>query len=485
MKKHRYLALLILTLALIVTGCQQAATPTATVTEEPTAEETSEEIVLTVVGLDGSPTKEFTMSEIHALPSYEGWGGWMTSTGRINAPEKYTGVPLTEVADLVGGLEPGTAVRVVAEDGYAMTISHDQIVNGDFIVYDPGTGEETTTDERLHVVLAYARNGEPLPDREDGNLRMMILNQDQTQVVDGHWSVKWVREIHIKSLEAEWNLTLTGAITEEMDRNTFESGAAPDCHETTWEDDHAMTWSGIPLWLLVGRVDDDNKHEGAAFNRDLAEQGYMVDIVAEDGYTVSLSSDRFAENDDIIVAHLVNSNPLDEGDFPLRLVGEGLEGREMVSQIVKIVVHPPEEIEETEEPTPEEEETEEPESAELPECDGALLIAGKVGESACWTMEDLQAMEIVERTVEHPKKGAQTYTGLLLNALLDVVEPQDDASTLVITAGDGYNAEVALSDVRACEDCLIGFHESGDLTGVMPGFDSFAWVKDVEIIEVR
>ena len=41
-----------------------------------------------------------------------------------------------------------------------------------------------------------------------------------------------------------------------MDKATFESGAAPGCHGTTWTDAQGHVWTGIPLWYLVGNVDD-------------------------------------------------------------------------------------------------------------------------------------------------------------------------------------------------------------------------------------
>ena len=158
-------------------------------------------------------------------------------------------------------------------------------------------------------------------------------------MTDGHWSVKWVTKLEVKSLGEEWSLHLEGAITEDMDRATFESGASPNCHGVTWTDDKAQDWVGIPLWLLVGRVDDEIKHEGPAFNDALADAGYTVDVVASDGYTVTFDSARVKRNNNIIVAYQVNGNPLPDKYFPLRLVGSDLQKNEMVGMIAKIVVH--------------------------------------------------------------------------------------------------------------------------------------------------
>jgi hypothetical protein len=132
-----------------------------------------------------------------------------------------------------------------------------------------------------------------------------------------NWSVKWVSKLEIKDLGLDWFLNLEGAVTEKMDRATFESGASPNCHGTSWTDEKAQEWKGISLWLLVGRVDDEIRHEGPAFNDELAKEGYTVDFVATDGYTVSFDAARINRNDNIIVAMSVNDNPLPDKYFPL------------------------------------------------------------------------------------------------------------------------------------------------------------------------
>lgn len=482
--------LIVMLMGLVLSGCSQP-TPEATeppVTEEPTEEvSASDEVVLTVEGIDGA-TQTLTMSELKELPAYEGWGGRVSSTGRITPPEKFKGVTLQTLADLVGGLQEDQAVRVVAEDGYAMTHSYNQVMNGDYIVYDPGTGDETTTDDPLRTVLVYEMNGEPLPEREDGKLRTYLLNSDRQQVTDGHWSIKFVNRVAIKSMAEEWSLYLEGTITEEMDRNTFESGAAPNCHQATWEDPDGQIWEGIPLWLLVGRVDDDNKHESDAFSDEMAAAGYDVDIIAADGYKVTLDIGTIVGNKSILVAYLVDGAPLEEKHFPLRLVGPALDKSEMVGQIAEIIANVEDVPVEPEAPMEEaepEEETDEGESAEGPACDGALNLYGNVNSAQCLTLNVLKALSPETLTIEHPKKGEQTYTGLRLNAVLDLAEPADDAEVVRLFASDGYNNQLFVNEIRACEDCLLAIGEDDVLSAVMPGFDTSFWVKDVVSIEVE
>ena len=61
-------------------------------------------VVLTVVGPKG--TEKLTMAELKAMPAVVGYGGIKNSVGIITPPTQYQGVKLSDVADLVGGIEP-------------------------------------------------------------------------------------------------------------------------------------------------------------------------------------------------------------------------------------------------------------------------------------------------------------------------------------------------------------------------------------------
>ena len=210
----------------------------------------------------------------------------------------------------------------------------------------------------------------------------------------------------------------------------------------------------------MGRVDDEIKHEGPAFNDPLAAMGYTIDVVASDGYTVSFDSARVARNDNMIVAYQVNANPLPEKYYPLRLVGSDLAKNEMVGMISRIKLNV--------------------EGMEIPSVEADLEIGGLVEKPLAFTEADLRAMEVVQISAEHPKSGMQDYEGVRLNALLEMAGVKGEATKLVLTASDDYSAEVALADVTACEDCLVAFtEEPGVLNLVMPGMSSKAWIKDI------
>ena len=448
-------AWLLLALVLLIAACGGGAT-------------TAVEAVLELAGPGGTLTLD--MKGLQDLPVTEGWGGFVSSTGRITIPERYQGVSLADLAAGVGGLEEGMGLTVVAKDGYAMTLSYAQAIDGAFIAYDPSTGAEITPSGPLHPIVAYARDGEPLGE-DEGPLRLQVVSDERDQVVDGHWTVKWVTAIEIKELGAEWTLEISGLTDESMDRGTFESGA--NCHQASWTDDEGRVYTGIPLWLMAGRLDGGPSHGDDSYDDALAEAGYTIEVVAADGYRAEVESTLFHRNDAIILANEVDGTALPEGEFPLRLVGDGLSGGQMVAQVVALVgqfdgeaVGPGEG------------------GQAAPGGEASLTLTGAVAEEITVSAATIGEFEVVEVTVSHPRDGSRAYTGVRLGELLAAAGPAEGAVTLVLTAADGYSVRVGLADALACSDCLVAFGEEGfDLA--MPDMEISAWVKDAVSIEVQ
>lgn len=118
-----------------------------------------------------------------------------------------------------------------------------------------------------------------------------------------------------------------------------------------------------------------------------------------------------------------------------------------------------------------------------PSGDEALAFTGKVEKELSLSWADLEGLDVVERTIEHPKDGAQTYIGVSLSTLVEESQPGDGA-TLTFTASDAYSVQVPVSEANACGDCMLAF--DGDILRlVMPGFGSSFWVKDVVSVEAK
>jgi hypothetical protein len=133
-------------------------------------------------------------------------------------------------------------------------------------------------------------------------------------------------------------------------------------HDATWTDDQDQVWSGMPLWLLCGWVDDANSHDAGTdpFNDDLADAGYNVTVIdygpdgtkgTDDDFSTTFNSSFVARNNNIVVADEIDGAPLpnDGKTWPLKLVGSALTSNkqkvgsidEIVLDGVPIIVEPP------------------------------------------------------------------------------------------------------------------------------------------------
>jgi hypothetical protein len=117
--------------------------------------------------------------------------------------------------------------------------------------------------------------------------------------------------------------------------------------------------------------------------------------------------------------------------------------------------------------------------------DVALKITGKVENEVGWTEEQVRAMETIEAESTNKAGETSTYTGVPINALLDLAGLQGDATTLTFVADDDYTADVELSEVQACTDCIVSFRNQGGFSTVLPGFSGQLQVKGVIEIQVK
>ena len=325
-KKSPLLFGVMLVLMLLVSGLAGCVTKTVTVSPSTTDAGTAS---LTVV--KGTQTKTLTMADIKALQVISDSTGDITSSGTIEGPYQYKGVAVSDILNAVGGITANEAVRISGKDGYSMTFSYTQVAQGgEFATYDSTTGKEVTPAGKLTVFLAYEKDGQPLDDTI-GPLRTIVMAPGQ--LTDGHWNVKWTTKIEVISVQQAWTLSLQGAINEDMDKATFESGAAPGCHGKTWTDAQGHVWTGIPLWYLVGWVDNGTTMD---YSDALADQGYEVHIANSNGDIVMYTSQFVKRNDNLIVAYEIDGQPLPTTEWPLALVGSGVDSQHQISMITKI-----------------------------------------------------------------------------------------------------------------------------------------------------
>jgi hypothetical protein len=116
-----------------------------------------------------------------------------------------------------------------------------------------------------------------------------------------------------------------------------------------------------------------------------------------------------------------------------------------------------------------------------------LTVNGTVAKELQLTDADLHDMTPVTLTLEHPKNGATEYTGVRLNDLLNQAGVGDGATTVTLTASDGFSNDLDLATVQACNDCLVAFDPTtaGVYNAAMAGQPSKAWVKQLITITLK
>ncbi len=122
---------------------------------------------------------------------------------------------------------------------------------------------------------------------------------------------------------------------------------------------------------------------------------------------------------------------------------------------------------------------------EPPPAQAALKITGQVEKELGWTEEEIRAMEAIEAESTNKKGETSTYTGVPLKDLLELAGVKSDATSLVFVADDGYTAQTALAEVRACQDCIVSLRNQGGFSIVMPGFPGNVQVKGVIEMQVK
>jgi hypothetical protein len=254
----------------------------------------------------------FTLEELEESPYYiEGRGSFTTSAGTTYTHE-YGGVKFADFISNYMQLSKDTTVTVVAMDGYEMTYSGDQLL-------DTSDGE---------WILAFKIDGEYMP-FDPGYVRTVKVGPNVPNI-EGHLSAKMVKEIKASGEPYKpFTLKMTGKMTHQIDRQTMQAGIS--CHKTTvtYHDrkaDEDIEYTGIPLYLLLAYSDDPDyaphKQDSSiiSYNKEAAEDGYKVSVVASDGFSITMDSREIHNNEDVIIAMYKNGEPLPDREWPLIIV---------------------------------------------------------------------------------------------------------------------------------------------------------------------
>jgi DMSO/TMAO reductase YedYZ molybdopterin-dependent catalytic subunit/F0F1-type ATP synthase assembly protein I len=471
-------------IALVAIAALLIGVPLGYLATQGTNETPDGDVAIVISGFGDSVN--LTVTDLADMPSYEGSGYYMKSTGTIVGPLNFTGVPVGALVDLVYEGD-NYSLGTVAWDGYEMTYNSGQVENGTFPTYNLD-GDLLGPDD-LTMMLAYEEDGERLA---HDSLRIVIVDDEETPVTDGHFWAKMVKELNVVQYVDDWTLELEGVTSMDMDRQTFESLASCYYHTLYYnytDDDGDHSYEGVPLWVLLSAVDGGDAPDGHyMFNDALAEAGYTVNVTASDGYYGVFDAEQTARNDSIMVVYKLDGEVLAEDSWPLRIVGDGLPGSQKVRNIARIAIEG---------------------FVDTPAWE--LTLAGLT--TATFTEWDFVSLfncdeglhvsyyNYTDDSVEH------SYAGIPLWVLVGLVDGADSSHWLFndtlaasgygvkVTGSDGYNKTLLIGDV-AYNDSLIlaltfdGEYLTGDsypvkLTGEgLPGSLNIKSVARIDLVDL-
>ena len=140
------------------------------------------------------------------------------------------------------------------------------------------------------MIVAYRHDGK-LMGADEGPLRLVVAEpKPGGQVVDGHWSVKWIDRVSVTKASAQWDVQVQGAQAAHIDKASYVNCASPGCHGSGWVDAQGKRWEGVPLYLVTGMVDGGKKHGPGAYDTALAKKGYKIQLETADGKVVTIDS---------------------------------------------------------------------------------------------------------------------------------------------------------------------------------------------------
>lgn len=117
---------------------------------------------------------------------------------------------------------------------------------------------------------------------------------------------------------------------------------------------------------------------------------------------------------------------------------------------------------------------------------GEITVQGMVDNPMVITADTLKKMNVVTETLDHPKLGTATYTGVLWSELLPLFKVQAGATHVLLGCTDGYIADLSLADIAISPKTMLCINKNGyQLDAAMPGFYGKAWASDIISMDFR
>jgi hypothetical protein len=273
------------------------------------AAESGDQAFKLILDINGKITS-YTIAELEASRHYVEQRGSYTTSAGTTYTHRYGGVKFADLLEQFMHLEDDDTITLVAMDGYEMTYSGSQIrdnADGDWI-------------------LAFKSDGEYLP--EDPGFIRTVKVGPKTPNITGHLSVRMIEKIVVKEEGyRDFALAINGKMSFTLDRQTIQSGVS--CHKKTVFFERkgtAARYTGIPLWRMLAYSDDPrhapHRQDSSiiSYRKELAAKGYRVEVIAADGFKITMDSREIDGNDDLILGMYREEEELQANEWPLVLV---------------------------------------------------------------------------------------------------------------------------------------------------------------------
>ncbi len=152
---------------------------------------------ITIVAANGSQVTLFS-NDLAMMPSVTYYGGTWKNGAVINNGN-YTGVPLLDLCNIVGGITSSNTVTVTGSDGYTVSYNYTEVASGTGFSTFNDSGTSTSPTQPLYLILAYWLNGVNLPTKAAGGagpLKTMLVGADGLNTF-GNIAAKYVVQIKI------------------------------------------------------------------------------------------------------------------------------------------------------------------------------------------------------------------------------------------------------------------------------------------------
>jgi DMSO/TMAO reductase YedYZ molybdopterin-dependent catalytic subunit len=130
-------------------------------------------------------TLSYTLSDLIALGSVTGDGGYKRTSGTIVGPDSYEGVPFTTLLNQIPSLPANYSVIARAGDDWTSEYSK-SVIEG--IVYGYSPTGNPIGDITCTMILAYEMDDAPISTGDGGPLRIAFLNEDGNLTDGFNWA---------------------------------------------------------------------------------------------------------------------------------------------------------------------------------------------------------------------------------------------------------------------------------------------------------